>query len=995
MLVGRVGVLGEVERARLVGEWNATGAVVPGVTLPGLFEARVVVSSGALAVVDGDVRLSYGELEAAANRLAWHLIAGGVGPGGIVAVVVPRSVDLVVAVLAVLKAGAAYLPVDPDYPASRVGFMVDDAGPVAVVCTVATEGLLPEHSAFRVVVDEAGTAGVVAARPATVPGRLRPLSVADPAYVMYTSGSTGVPKGVVVSHRSVVNYLAHVGERYPSVAGGSLLHSSVAFDLTVTALFGPLLSGGCVFVGELAAGSGERLLVKVTPSHLRLLAESGVSVGAGHLVVGGEQLTGEMLAVWRGRHPAAVVVNEYGPTEATVGCLEYRVEPGEVVSRGVVPIGRPIRNARVFVLDSFLQPVPSGVVGELYVAGVGVARGYLNRPGLTAERFVACPFGGGRMYRTGDLVRWSGAGQLVYVGRVDSQVKVRGYRIEPGEVEVVLAGCPGVGQVAVVVREDLPGQRRLVAYVVPAGGVAVDTAGIRGFAAARLPEYMVPAVVVVLPVLPLTVNGKVDRVALPVPDFADRVGGREPRTAVEEVLCGLFAEVLHLERVGVEDSFFDLGGDSIVSMQLVARARRVGVVITPRQVFECRTPAALAVVAGEGAGGGGPEDVGVGEVPFTPVMHRMAGHAGLAGLAGRYSQSVLAVVPAGLDQDHLNTAVQAVLDHHDALRARLVCPDEHDTASWRLDIPAAGSVGAVGSVAGELVRRVEAVGLDDDELAELAAVQGRAAAERLDPRAGVMVQVVWLDRGRELPGRVLLVAHHLVVDGVSWRVLVPDLAAAYRAVAAGSPVELDPVGTSFRRWALLAAAQAQDRAAELPRWERMLAVEEPLIGGRPLDPDRDVAADMRRVSRSVPSEVTAELLTSVPAAFHAGINDVLLAGFTVAVNEWRGTSGPVLVDVEGHGREPLAEGVDLSRTVGWFTEIHPVRLDPGSTDFARIRAGGDAAGQAVKQVKEQLRAVPGDGLGYGLLRYLNPDTRPVLAALPTPQIGFNYMGRFT
>ncbi|MQY03034.1 non-ribosomal peptide synthetase [Actinomadura macrotermitis] len=981
--LGSVTVLSAAERARILGDWNATAAPVPAATLPALFEERAARCPGATALVAAGTELTYAELDAAAARLARRLGALGAGPGRFVAVALPRSAETVVALLAVLKSGAAYLPVDAAYPRERIAFMLAETAPVAVVCDSATEPVLPGGPA-RVVLDDPATAEQIAAGGPGAPagaGPARPLSAADPAYVIYTSGSTGTPKGVVVEHRAVVNYLEHVAEHYPSVRSGALLHSPVSFDLTVTALFGPLLQGGRVIVGELdqAPGAAAPLLLKVTPSHLRLL--DGLRAPVGDLVVGGEQLTGEALAGWRAAHPGSAVVNEYGPTEATVGCTEYRIEPGAPVAEGAVPIGRPLRNARLYVLDGALQPVPAGAAGELYIAGEGLARGYLNRPGLTAERFTASPFGPGRMYRTGDLARWTEDGELVYLGRTDTQVKVRGFRIEPGEVEAALAALPGIEQAVVVARADGPGPQRLVAYIVPAGDAAPDPAQVRAHTAGVLPEHMVPAAVVVLAELPLTVNGKLDRAALPAPDFAGLAGGREPATPLEAVLCRLFAEVLRLERVGADDGFFDLGGDSIVSMQLVARARREGVVFTPRQVFEQRTPAGIARVATLSAGGA--EDSGTGSAPLTPIMREFTGRAGPGGL-GRFAQTLVAEVPAGLDEARLNTAVQALVDHHDALRARL------DPDALTLEIPAAAPAAPV--------LRIPADGMDGAALAGLAAAEGAAAAARLDPRAGVMLQTVWLDAGPGRPGRLLLVGHHLVVDGVSWRILLPDLEAAYTAAAAGEPIRLEPVGTSFRRWALLAAEQARGdtRVAELPHWRETLGHDDPPLGRRPLDPATDRAAGLRRLTHTLPAALTGELLTGVPAVFHAGINDVLLTAFAAAVAGWRGRrtgrTGPVLVDVEGHGRVPLADDVELSRTVGWFTSMHPVRLDPG--DPARVLSGGDAADRAVKRVKEQLRAA-GDGLGHGLLRHLNPATGPELAGLPRPQIAFNYMGRFT
>ena len=411
-----------------------------------------------------------------------------------------------------------------------------------------------------------------------------------------------------------------------------------------------------------------------------------------------------------------------------------------------------------------------------------------------------------------------------------------------------------------------------------------------------------------------------------------------------------------------------------MSMQLVTRARRAGFMVTPRDVFVRKTPAALAAAAG-GPAPDCPQDAGTGELPLTPVMCWLAEHVGLT---GRVCQSMVLNVPAGLGLEALTTAVQALLDHHDMLRARL------------------GESGLVVLRPGEVraaVRRVDAA----DDLDRAAAEQAGGAVARLDPGAGVMTDVVWLDAGPGRPGRLLIVIHHLVVDGVSWRVLIPDLEAAWRAASAGRPVELEPVGTSFRRWARLLAGRAGEpgQVTELDAWERLLGGGDPPLGERPLDPGRDVAANLRSVTVRLPAGQTAPLLTSVPAAFHGGVNDVLLAGLAVAVAQWRGHGGGVLVDVEGHGREQIAGDVDVSRTVGWFTNVVPVRLDPGVEDFPGVRDGGPAAGEAVKRVKEQLRAIPGDGLGYGLLRYLNPGTAPVLAALPAPQIGFNYLGRFT
>ncbi|MES4909621.1 condensation domain-containing protein, partial [Streptomyces sp. NPDC000395] len=507
-----------------------------------------------------------------------------------------------------------------------------------------------------------------------------------------------------------------------------------------------------------------------------------------------------------------------------------------------------------------------------------------------------------------------------------------------------------------------------------------------------LPDYMVPTALIALDRLPLTPNGKLDRNALPAPAHTTTTTGRAPRTPREQTLCTLFADVLATPNVTIDDSFFDLGGDSIVSIQLVARARAAGLVFTPRDVFERKTVEALALVATDTGATAAGVDSGqaVGTVVPTPIMHQLRERGGPV---ERFSQGVLLQVPERLGLDHLIVAVQAVLDHHDALRASLV---EREGDAWELEIPAAGAVRAA-----ECVQRVDVSGLADDALSKVIAAEAESARERLSPGSGTMVQAVWFDSGPEAAGRLLLVVHHLVVDGVSWRILLPDLQAAWEAATAQATPVLQPVGTSFRQWAsdLAEYAQAPEREQELPLWQAILQSPEPQLGARPLDPARDTLDTAQRLTVTLTPEQTEPLLTQVPTLFHAGVNDVLLTALTLAVLRWRaergrrGGDGGLLVDLESHGRHEDITAAELSRTVGWFTSQYPVRLDPGSFDEAQAWDGGDDLGRVLKRIKEQLRAVPHDGMGYGLLRYLNPATSSRLAGLPAPQIGFNYLGR--
>ncbi|MGA5817916.1 amino acid adenylation domain-containing protein [Kitasatospora sp. NPDC094028] len=1015
--VGAVDVLSAVERHRLLVEWNDTAAEPVRATLPELFEAQAARTPDRVAVAYEDVALTYAELNERANRLARVLVGRGVGAESLVAVAMERSAELVVALLAVLKAGAAYVPVDPDYPADRIAFILEDARPVCVLTTRGTESRMAGTGVPLLVLDAPETDRDCREAPAanlTDADRGQALHPAQPAYVIFTSGSTGRPKGVAVQHANVVRLFGQTQHwfHFDENDVWTLFHS-YAFDFSVWELWGPLLHGGRLVVVPFAVSRSPKefleLLVRErvtvlnqTPSAFYQLVQAdaenptqGGELALRYVVFGGEALELGRLEHWYARHgdTAPVLVNMYGITETTVHVTHIALDrESAAASGGNSVIGRAIPDLRLYVLDEGLNPVPPGVAGELYVAGAGLARGYLNRAALSAERFVANPFGadGSRMYRTGDVVRWRRDGQLEYVGRADDQVKVRGFRIELGEIEAALAREAAVGQVAVIVREDQPGVKRLVAYVVPAAGAELSHDALRAHVAAALPEYMVPSAFVSLEVLPLTVNGKLDRRALPAPEYTST--GRAARNEREETLAALFAEVLGLESVGIDDSFFELGGDSIVSIQLVSRARKAGLVLTPREVFQYKTVAELAAVAAvaELAAVADPDD-GVGEVPLTPIAHWLRE---LGGTVDGYHQAVVTPVPAGLDQDRLVPVVQAVLDHHDALRLRL---DRGEGDAWSMRVLAPGSVRAA-----DVVHRVDAAGLAGEAWRAEVARQARHAQARLAPGEARMVQAVWFDAGANGGSQLLLMVHHLVVDGVSWRILLPDLRAAFEAVAAGREPVLEPVATSLRGWAsgLVEAARDPRRVAELGLWQEVLATADPVLGARALDPARDLSGASRTLSLTMPTEVTDPLLTSVPTLFNAGVNDVLLTAFGLALAGWRerrglGEGSGVLVDLEGHGREELVPGADVSRTVGWFTSLFPVRLDPGVEpgEWAEVWDGGPVVGRAIKAVKEQLQALPDKGAGFGLLRYLNPETAAALAGLPTPQIAFNYLGR--
>ncbi len=950
-------------------------------SIPAVFAEQVALVPEATAITCGERSWTYREVEETANRLAHLLAARGAGPGQRVALLLPRSAEAIIAILAVLKTGAAYVPIDPAVPAARIAFMLDDAAPLAAITTTGLAERLDGRDLPVIVVDDL-------ADPAVDTQSSTALPAPDPdniAYLIYTSGTTGIPKGVAITHHNVIGLLDSLNVELSPGQVWSQWHS-LAFDVSVCEIWGALLSGGrLVVVPESVARSPEDFhallaaegvnVLSQTPTAFyalqtadALAPELGRQLKLEAVIFAGEALEPQRLSTWLDNHPGLPrLLNLYGTTETTVHASFREISAADADCT-VSPIGVPLAHLAFFVLDAWMQPVPAGVVGELYVAGSSVGCGYWRRPALTATRFVACPFGepGARMYRTGDLAWWGADGQLRYVGRADEQVKIRGYRIELGEVQAALAALDGIKQAAAIVREDRPGDKRLVGYVT---GTA-EPGEVRAALAERLPAYMVPAAVVVIDALPLTVNGKLDRRALPAPEYQDVDRYRAPTDAVEEILADIYAQVLGLERVGVDESFFELGGDSILSMQVVARARAAGVVCRPRDIFVEQTVARLAAVVGIVNGDAAVADEGIGPVVATPIMCWLHG---VKGPVDQFNQTVLVQAPVGVTESDVVAVLQALLDRHAMLRLRVDINNPDGAGGWSPTVPEAGSVAAR-----ECLRVVEA--LSDEAVVE--------ARSRLNPAAGVMLSALWVPSTAQL----LLIVHHLAVDGVSWRILLEDLNLAWVQLRGRQQVVLPAGGTSFRRWASLLDEHARHPQVveQANAWRRVAATAVALPAVRP---EVDTFATAGNLSVELDAETTRMLLGEVPAAFHAGIHDILLIAFAVAVAEFVGTDGPIAIDVEGHGRDedwaPSEDQVDLSRTVGWFTTKYPVALNVGGLDWAQVVAGDPGLGAAVKDAKEQLRTLP-DGLTYGLLRYLNPD---VDLGGSDPPIGFNYLGR--
>ncbi|MET8975604.1 amino acid adenylation domain-containing protein [Streptomyces sp. NPDC004539] len=900
-----------------------------------MLESQAAKTPEANAVVYGSTVLTYRELNARANRLARLLISRGARPEERVALVLPRSARTVVAILGVAKSGAAWVPVDPEYPRSRITALLDSARPLLVLCVRETAGRLPD-GARALVLDESGTADALAGfadDDVTDEERAVPLLVDHAAYVIHTSGSTGAPKGVVVPHRGLAALAAdHIGRFGIRPGDGVLQFASFNFDCSVGDLVMALGSGAALVVRPADCLSGHQLgeLIRrarvthttVPPQVLAALPHAD-HPSLRSIATAGDVLPADLVSLWA---PGRRMFNAYGPTEATVDALVTEVVPGP----SAPPIGKPVLNTRVYVLDAALDPVPPGTEGELFIAGDGLARGYRGQPGLTADRFLPCPFGGpgDRMYRTGDVVRERPDGNLEFLGRVDEQVKIRGFRIEPGEIETVLNGHPHVSAALVTAREDRPGAKRLVAYVVPADGADPDPAQVRRYLAERLPGHLVPSAVVTLDAFPLNANGKLDRRALPSPDLSALSSGRAPSTPREEVLCALFAEVLGLDAVGIDDRFFDLGGDSVLAIRLAANARRAGWALEPADVFARQRVVELAPSLEPVAGDGDPDDAddAEGPLPRTPAS---------AGALASW-QSAAIEIPAGRSPELLARALQAVVDHHGALRSRWDIAEGH----WDAAVLPPGAVDMTAAVvaAGDGVRTA----IED-------------AAAGLDPAKAVVLRAVWCGT----PRRLALVASRLVVDRVSWDVLLADLETAWASLQAGEPVTLAPAGTSYRHWARHLADGHQET--------------EPYGDGAGLP--------ARTLTIRLPREVSGPLLTSVPEAFRALPRDMALTGLALAVAEQRArrgrrADGAVAVGLEDDGRTGSAPGADLARTVGSLARVHPAALDAGPAPWAEVRAGGDCVGEAVKRVKEQVRSARGGP--------------PLPAADSAPRIGFRH-----
>ncbi|MCM6775975.1 amino acid adenylation domain-containing protein [Nocardia sp. CDC141] len=1076
---GDLELLDDSERADLVARTGAPA--VPPRTLPELMAAAVEANPDGPAVVFRGRSYTYTQLDIASSKLARRLIQLGAGPDVLVAVAIPRSIEALVTLWSVTKSGAAFVPIDPTYPADRIAHMVADSRASLGVTLRSVVADLPEVSGGWVVLDTpefAYDVDALSGEPVTDDERPAALRPDNAAYVIYTSGSTGLPKGVVMSHAGLANFSAEQVERYGlDRTSRALAFASPSFDASVLEVLLAIGAGGALVLVPPRTFGGEELseLIqreRVTHAFLTPLVLASLDPAAladmRAIAVGGEAVPADLVAKWGGSADGSGrrFHNIYGPTETTmVTTISEPLSPGDPIT-----IGGPNRGVRALVLDSRLRPVPEGVAGELYLGGIQLARGYHDRPGLTAARFVADPFGniagtpGSRLYRTGDVVRWRrGEPVLEYVGRNDFQVKVRGFRIELGEIDAALTRLPGVDFAATLGRETDAGATILVSYVHPAPGAELDTAALTEELGRTLPDYMVPTAIVVLERIPLTPVGKLDRKALPEPVLETKQY-RAPRTEAEHVVAEVIGEVLGVDRIGLDDDFFALGGDSIVSVQVVARARGRGVHFTPRDVFECRTVEALARAAAREPAVAAPVEPS-GPLPLPPRAVRLL----QIDPAARDNRAIALDIPSDCAPERVRAAVEAVLERHPMLSARLeaaarqddssatdpstrllpvrreaVAPDaaaartellpvggapdpeaaeefetewaeaktqilpvavvDHETRFLPLPPalnrdPAAPVGWLDADAAGEATGPADELHLVlPDEPAEAllrqfvptaegAEVALRALTAELDPFAGRNIGfglIAPTERDAAAPGTLIVVANGIVVDDASWRVVVDELSAAWSgghaaaAAADGGPAEVART--------LAARATAPATLDELSWWRDALVqapADLPVAG---LDP-----AARGRVSLVITAEGAAAV-GAVARAYHASIEDVLVTALALALRPpLRGAAaellGPV-VQLAADGR--AVAGLESGGTVGGFTATFPLVLGLDEVNVDEALVGGPAAGRALAQIKELRRSVPDHGVGYGLLRYLNPETAAELADLPHGRTALRY-----
>jgi amino acid adenylation domain-containing protein/non-ribosomal peptide synthase protein (TIGR01720 family) len=977
--IGALSMLGEEERQQVLHEWNQTGREYDGYRcIHELFEQQAMRTPEATAVEYERQQLSYCQLNTKANQLARQLRVLGVGAEVRVAICLERSLELMIALVGIMKTGGAYVPIDPAYPKERLSFMLGDAQAPVILIQERFLHLLPSRSG--VICLDRDWEEIAEQSDQNLETAIDPQ---NSIYVIYTSGSTGTPKGAINTHGGVLNRLLWMQEAYRLGAHDHVLQKTTpSFDVSVWEFFWPLIAGARLIMARPDGHRDSRYLAEViatrqittlhfVPSMLNAFVQDGGLERCASLrrvISSGEALSVELQERFFAKSDAELH-NLYGPTEAAVDVSFWQCERGR--SNASVPIGRPIANMRLYILDEWMSPVPTGVTGDLYIAGIGVARGYLNRPELTAERFIANPFGSGggeRLYKTGDLARWRADGVIEYVGRIDHQVKIRGLRIELGEIEAVLQRHKTIKQALVRVREDRTGDRRLVGYVVSHAGASANQSDLREYLRQQLPEYMVPGAFVYLDAFPLNDSGKIDHKLLPPPEQRDDEMERTyvaPQTATQELLADIWAEVLSVSRVGIHDNFFELGGDSILSIEIIARANECGLPLTSRNMFEFQTIAELAQLAGKTVAVNAEQGRIEGQVPLTPIQKWFLEQP--SDNPSHFNQAVLLEPKRKLDRDLLEQTIQVLVGHHDALRTRF----RKQEAEWRQE--------NLGEDVRDVVSWIDLSGVKPELESGAISREAEQWQASLNLEQGPLLRVVLMELRKGQ--RLLLILHHLATDAVSWQLLLHDMETIYLSIINGNKPRLRRKTTSFKQWAesLQLYASSDELLLESAYWNEIAAGESEMLP-RDADAQQNLEKWAETVTYWLGKKETYSILQEIPASHKVAANESILAAFIQGLSEATGLAN-ILVDIEGHGRESLRADVDVTRTVGWFTCLYPIRLQA---------SGREEWNEILQRIKTQMRTIPRHGIGYGVLRYLAGSQS---ARIAKPEILFNYLGQ--
>ena len=986
--ISAIQIITEKEKHSILNEWNNTDVNYDNSKLlPELISVQAEKSPDSIAAEIDNEKLTYKELDQITNQLANYLNKAGVGKDTFVGVYIDRSLEMIIALLGIIKAGGAYVPIDPSYPKERVEYMISDSQVKIILSKKETSENISGSSLRIINLDT--DIKKIKEEPITPP--VINLSEDNLAYMIYTSGSTGKPKGAMNTHGAILNRLLWMKEYLQITKDDNIFQkTSFSFDVSVWEFFLPLISGAMLVFAKPDGQKETDYLVKeiirknitvmhFVPSMMQIfLADENADkcVSLRKVICSGEELTVSLQNLFFNVFKNTELHNLYGPTEAAVDVTYWKC--GRDSKLNIVPIGKPIANTKIFILDPYLNLLPPGIPGELHIGGVQVGKGYFNREELTAEKFIADHFSedkSARLYKTGDLTRYMYDGNIEYLGRIDNQIKIRGFRIELGEIEFIMNQFRGISEAIVIVKEIKQGDKRLIGFIVPEKNETVNIGELRNFMKEKLPEYMIPSQFVILDQMPLSQNGKADRSKLSGHEFSRDELQSEFKAAtkpVEEILARIWAEVLSVDKVGINDNFFELGGDSIISIQIIFKAAKEGLRITTRQMFQFQTIADLASVIETDFKTETDQNIVTGDVPLTPVQHWFFEQN--LNEPGHFNHNLLVDVPKNLNPDFLKKTSDKIVKHHDALRL------EFNTIGSELkQINSDYKKANIFSIE-------DLSDISENQLSEKIKNNINEINESFKLSESPLIKIKYFKLPEGKTDRLLIAVHHLCIDGISWRILLEDIYTAYNQLSNEEEIKLSQKTSSYKDWSnkLTEFSGSKFFLNEKEYW---LNLTDELIKGIPKDNESGINSveSEETVPKELDKQYTEALLKEVPKSYNTKINDILLSALMIACFKWT-NENKLLINLEGHGREELPDSPDVSRTIGWFTSIYPVILkadDPANT------------GDVIKSVKETLRSIPNGGIGFGILKYLSKDveTGKKFRAVPKPDIVFNYLGQ--